>query len=81
MLVMNCETDIPIDDTVALRNEVNEIWDIFRVDVESSKREMGAIRISQHPGSGILTVSKGYGFVFEKQKDGHWKCLEDDKRK
>jgi hypothetical protein len=40
VLVMNCETDISIDDHVALRKEVDEIWDIFRLDVERAKMNM-----------------------------------------
>jgi hypothetical protein len=79
VLTLNCETDISVDDHVALRKEVDEIWTIFQPDVERAKFDMAAIRISEHRASGLLTVSKGYGFVFKKQTDGRWKCLNDEK--
>ena len=44
--VMNCETDIPIDDKVALRKEVDEIWTLFKIDVEREGLTNAAIH---HP--------------------------------
>ena len=35
-LVLNYETDLPIEDKVALRKEVDEIWEVFQRDVEAS---------------------------------------------
>jgi hypothetical protein len=80
-LVMNYETDIPIDDKVALRKEVDEIWTLFKIDVERAGLTNAAIRVTHPEGSGLITHAKGYGFVFEKRADGNWHCLEDDKHK
>src|SRR5882724_7314465 len=35
-LVMNYLTDVSIDDKVALRREVDEIWSVFQHDVENA---------------------------------------------
>jgi hypothetical protein len=85
-LIMTCETDIRIEDMAALRKEVDEIWEIFRKDVESAHMTMAAIRMThnEEPGLmtvvGLITVGKGYGFVYEKRADGKWYCLDDDKK-
>ena len=78
-LVMVCETDIPIDDSVALRKEVDEIWGRFKKDVENANLTTGVIRMVHTEGSGFITHGQGYGFVFVKRADGLWHCLEDEK--
>jgi hypothetical protein len=79
-LIMNCETDIRIEDKAALRKEVDEIWEIFRNDVESAHMTMAAIRISHNEVPGFITAGEGYGFVYEKRADGKWYCLDDNKK-
>jgi hypothetical protein len=79
-LVMNYQTDIPIDDRVALRKEVDEIWGVFQRDVEAANFKGGVIRATHLEGSGLVRNGKGYGFVFVKREDGTWHCLEDDKK-
>jgi hypothetical protein len=79
-MILNCETDISIDDMAALRKEVDEIWSIFRKNVEGAGMTNGVIRISHPEGSGVVTQSRGYGFVFEKRADGEWHCLQDEKK-
>jgi len=78
-MILNCETDISIDDKADLRKEVDEIWSIFRKDVEAAGTTNGVIRVTRPEGSGLVTQSKGYGFVFEKRADGQWHCLQDEK--
>ena len=79
-LVLNCETDIPIDDAVNLRKQVAVIWTVFRKDVEGASMSNGVIRITHPDGSGLVTHSKGYGFVFEKRADGQRHCLQDENK-
>ncbi len=80
-LVMEYQTSIPIENMAALRKEVDWIWDTLRIDVETAKLKTGVIRAT-HPdeGGGLVTHSKGYGFVFTKRDDGKWHCLEDEKK-
>jgi hypothetical protein len=79
-LVMNYLTDISIDDKVALRKEVDEIWSVFQKDVENAKLKAGVIRATHVEGSGFVKSGQGYGFVFVKRDDGKWHCLDDDKQ-
>ncbi len=79
-LVLNYQTEIPIDDRVALRKEVDEIWEVFQRDVEAANLKGGVIRATHLEGSGLVRNGKGYGFVFVKREDGTWHCLEDDKK-
>jgi len=79
-LVMDYLTDISIDDKDALRQEVNEIWDVFRKDVENAKLKAGVIRATYVAGNGLVKSGKSYGFVFVKRDDGKWHCLDDDKQ-
>ncbi|HET6972889.1 MAG TPA: hypothetical protein VFH96_02630 [Pyrinomonadaceae bacterium] len=77
-LVLNYLTDIPINDRVALRKEIDEVWSVFRVDVEKAKLKAGVIRATHMEGSGLVKSGAGYGYVFVKRDDG-WHCTEDDK--
>jgi len=79
-LVLNYQTDIPIDDMVTLRKEVDEIWGVFQKDVEVANLKGGVIRATHLEGTGPIKNGKGYGFVFVKREDGNWHCLEDDKK-
>lgn len=78
-LVMNYQTDIAISDKIALRKEVDEIWQVFQKDVEAAKVEAGVIRATRLEGTGLVQNGKGYGFVFVKNADGKWHCTDDDK--
>jgi hypothetical protein len=79
-LLLNYLTDISIDDKVALRNEVDEVWSVFQKDVENAQLNAGVIRATHVEGTGLVKSGKGYGFVFVKRDDGKWHCLEDDKQ-
>ena len=79
-LVLNYETDIPIEDKDLLRKEVDEIWSGFQKDVEAANLNTGIIRAVHVEGSGIVRNGKGYGFVFIKGEDGQWHLTEDKKK-
>jgi hypothetical protein len=80
-LVLNYETDIPIDDMKSLRKEVDTIWESFRKDVEKAQLKNGVIRATYYDNSGWLRVGKGYGFVFTKGDDGKWRSDNDQQKK
>jgi len=79
-LILNCETDLSIDDKTALRKQADEVWSRFRKNVEEAHMTNGVIRVTHPEGGGFITHSKGYGFVFEKRADGQWHCLQDEKK-
>lgn len=80
-LVLNYETEIPIENKEALRKEVAEIWSVFQKDVEKAEVKDGVIRATHYEGSGLVRNGKGYGFVFRKSDDGKWRLHEDEKEK
>lgn len=72
-LVLRYETEIDLSDYIELKSEVDEIWKIFRQNVEESGYTTAAVRAQiTIKGKGV----KGYGFVFKKQPNGSWKHLE-----
>jgi hypothetical protein len=83
-LVMEYETEIPIEDKESLRKEVDAIWERFQKDVEKAQVKSGVIRATHYESSGLFGLirkGKGFGFVFTKDADGKWRLLEDDKKK
>lgn len=75
------ETDLKISDTDALLKEVDEIFEVLKVDAENGQFRSAIVSASEKPTGLILKNSKGYNFVYEKRADGQWHCLDDDKRK
>ncbi len=75
---MECDTDIPIEKRAELRKEVNEIWDTFKANAEASHLTKAMIGMNHNEGTGIVTRGTRYGFGFEKQADGKWKCINED---
>jgi hypothetical protein len=79
-LMLNYKTDISREDAEALRNEVDEIWDLFKKDVESANQTNGVIRVAHEGDNPLLPRGNGYRFVFVKGADGGWHCLQDDQK-
>ena len=73
-LMLKYQTDLKISDAVNLRKEIDEIWPVFKPDVERLKLTSGIISANEAPEGG---TAKGYNYVFQKQDDGLWLCLDD----
>ena len=71
-LVLNYSTEASLDNKAELRTEVDEVWSLFRKNVEDAHLTVGALRPVNGP--------RGYGFVFRKRDDGTWYCMEDEKK-
>ncbi len=79
-LVLNYQTDIPIENLDELKKEVEEVWTIFRVDVEKAKTTTGIIRATHITDDGMFVKNgKGYGFICRRDAKGQW-ALTDDKK-
>jgi hypothetical protein len=70
-LMLKYYTDINIDDSAALRKEVEDIWQSFRADIEDTGISSAIISANEMP-KGIISKTRGYNFVFTKNKDGSW---------
>lgn len=71
-LLLEYQTDIPIDKKTDLTAEVDDIWMSFREDVEKAKLDRGIIKASEKPTGFIIKKHKSFGFVFTKGADGSW---------
>ncbi len=74
-LMLKYYTDVPITDTGALREEVEDIWQSFKFDVEQSGLK-SAIISANEMSTGIISKTKGFNFVFKTQGDGSWAMLK-----
>ena len=75
--VMECDTEIPMEQRAELRKEVDEIWEIFKNNAEAAHLTSAVIRMNHNEGTGIITRGNGFGFAYEKQADGKWQCMND----
>ena len=77
-LMLKYRTDLRLDDREQVRKEVEEIWQVFRVDVERAGMKAAIISV-QEPGKQMLIVStsKSYNFVIQKSEAGTWEFLDD----
>jgi len=77
-LMLKYRTDLRLEDHEQVRKEVEEIWQVFRVDVERAGLKAAIISV-QAPGRQLLIVStsKSYNFVIQKSEAGTWEFLDD----
>lgn len=73
-LMLKYQTDLKISDLPALRREVDEIWSVFKGDVEKAHLTNAVISANEAPQGSIIQESNGYNFVFKKI-DGTWRLL------
>jgi hypothetical protein len=71
------ETELKVSDLTALRKEADQVWDVFRPDVEKANEKAAIVSAVEKRPPGVITKSEGYNFVFEKRPDGAWHCLDD----
>jgi hypothetical protein len=76
-LMLQYQTDLKVSDKTALRAEVDEIWPVFRNDVERAKLTNAIISANDIPHGFIIKKGESYNFVYEKRADGTWHCLDD----
>jgi hypothetical protein len=75
-LVLDYQTDQPIDDAKAMGKEADEIWVSFRSEAEGARMKHALIRAHEAPNAfwsrfGIV-VGKRYGSAYDKAEDGTW---------
>lgn len=71
------ETELKVSDLATLRKEADQVWEVFRPDVEKANEKTAIVSAVEKRPPGVITRSEGYNFVFEKQADGAWHCLDD----
>lgn len=76
-LILNYQTDLPIDDVPALTKEVDLIWPYFKNDVEKAGMAEAAITATSAPTGFIVQQSNTHTFAFKKGADGKWSGVGD----
>jgi hypothetical protein len=71
--IFSYQTDISMDDRPALQREVDEIWPVFRPDVERAGLTGAVISANEKPVGG---QNRGYNFVFVRAADGSWSQVD-----
>lgn len=79
-LILAYETDLPLENVTALREEVLDIWPDFQVNVEKSGLNIGGIQARKTKKTSVFTsAAKNYGFIFTKTSSGEWVLNENPK--
>ena len=77
-LMLKYQTDLTIQEAEQLRREVDEIWQVFRVDVERAGMRAAIISANEAPRRFlIVTTNKSYNFVIQRTHTGNWEFLSD----
>ena len=76
-LMLQYQTDFKVAYKTALRAEADEIWPVFKNDVERANLSAAIISANEIPQGFIVKRGKSYNFVYEKRADGAWHCLDD----
>ena len=71
------ETELKVSDLAALRQEADQVWEVFQPEVEKANEKTAIVSAVEKRPPGVVTKSEGYNFVFEKRADGTWHCLDD----
>lgn len=77
-LMLRYQTDLKVSDMIPLRNEVDDIWTLLRIDAEKGNFTSAIISANEVPQGVVLKNGHAYNFVYEKRADGAWHCLDDD---
>lgn len=71
-LMLKYYTDINLDDKDSLIKEVDEIWPVFKINVESSKLNAAIISANDLPKGVIISKNRSYNFIFQRNTNGEW---------
>jgi len=73
-LTLKYQTDISIDNVNLLRKEAEEIWPMFRINVEKSGLSNAIVMATSPPikKAPILSTTRSYNFVATKRENGTW---------
>jgi hypothetical protein len=75
-LTLLYQTDLPLRDTAALKNEVLEIWATFQHDVEREGLSSALITAAEPAPAGPTWHRNTYAFAFKKDAAGMWRLAQ-----
>ena len=82
-LMLKYQTDINIDDVTSLQLEAQEIWPLFKLDVEGAGKNIGILQ-AQAPKEQVfgplITTARHYSFVWTRESTGEWHLYEGESK-
>ena len=78
-LMLKYQTNTAMNDTEALRREVDDIWQRFIADAERGGYASAIISANEPPKGSVIIQNQSYNFVFEK-REGTWRTPEIKER-
>jgi hypothetical protein len=75
-LMVKYETKTSFDDVPALREEAKELAEQLRSTLDGSGRDSAILSANEPTGGAIISKTRGYNFIVEKQSDGTWNLKE-----
>ncbi len=75
-LRLTYETNLSMDDKMALEKEIAELWISFRKQAERSGYKNIILSASEPAGPGVITRTRLYSAVYQRKADGTWSKLE-----
>lgn len=77
-LMLKYRTDPKLENHDRLRKEVEEVRQVFRVDVERAGLKAAITSVEETPKRMlIVSTSKGYNFLVKKSDAGTWEFVDD----
>ncbi len=77
-MVLAYRSDVDLTDLSALQLEVDDVWQMFRPQVERRGLRVAVIRASRWEKPGWERRGKAVQFVVERGRDGAWAARPDD---
>lgn len=78
-LMLRYQTDLNMDDASAVHAEARRAWAEFRKDAERAKVQRAIVSANSPPsGGGVITHTRTYNFVFERQGEGDWREIQQE---
>jgi len=71
-LMVKYETKTSFDDVPALREEAKELSEQLKSTLDRSRRDSAILSANEPTGNKIISKSRGYNFILDKQPDSTW---------
>jgi len=71
-IIIQYETDLIVENTPELRNQVQEIWQVVKKDVESEHYNRAIISALNHKKILLYESNKYWNYVFQKVDSADW---------
>jgi len=71
-LMVKYETKTSFDDVPALREEAKELAEQLKSTLDQSRRDSAILSASEPTGNKIISKTRGYNFILDKQPDATW---------